>query len=104
MAVSVLLDDYPVKNYADPSTSFYIVGVCWNMFAAIVIWFTYMETQGLTLEQIDQRFEGVPRSQLGNVIVAYNGDKPLSEAEIAGNSTDKRVDDVIIPLEINRAV
>lgn len=39
---------------------------------AAVIWLTYMETKGLTLEQIDKRFEGVPRNQLG-VIEAVDG-------------------------------
>uniref|UniRef100_A0A8H7N8S4 Major facilitator superfamily (MFS) profile domain-containing protein n=1 Tax=Bionectria ochroleuca TaxID=29856 RepID=A0A8H7N8S4_BIOOC len=60
---------------------FYIVGVCWNVFVAIVIAFTYIETKGLTLEQIAQRFEGVPRGEVLDVIEAYDGGKPITELE-----------------------
>ncbi|KAF1974753.1 MFS general substrate transporter [Bimuria novae-zelandiae CBS 107.79] len=58
---------------------FYIVGECWNVFMAVVIAFTNLETKGLTPEQIDQRFEGVPRDQLIDVVEAYDGGKPISE-------------------------
>ncbi|KAK0103708.1 hypothetical protein ONS95_005715 [Cadophora gregata] len=61
---------------------FYIIGVCWNIFAATVIAFTYLETKGLSLEQIDKRFEGIPRDQLDDIIETYNGMKPISEAEL----------------------
>jgi hypothetical protein len=61
---------------------FYIVGVCWNVFMATVIGFTYLETKGLTLEQIDQRFNGVPRDQLGDILDIHAGEKPISEAEM----------------------
>jgi hypothetical protein len=61
---------------------FYIVGVCWNVFMALVIGFTYLETKGLTLEQIDQRFNGVPRDQLGDILDIHAGEKPISEAEM----------------------
>ncbi|CAH0028748.1 unnamed protein product [Clonostachys rhizophaga] len=60
---------------------FYIVGVCWNVFVAIVIAFTYIETKGLTLEQIAQRFEGIPRGEVLDVIEAYDGGKPITELE-----------------------
>ena len=46
---------------------------------AVVIWFTYLETSGLTLEQIDQRFNGVPRDQLNDLIDTYDGGKPINE-------------------------
>ncbi|WQF84160.1 Putative major facilitator, sugar transporter, major facilitator superfamily [Colletotrichum destructivum] len=61
---------------------FYIVGVAWNILAAFVIYFTYMETKGLILEQIDKRFNGIPRDQLDDVIEAYYGGKPISEGEL----------------------
>ncbi|RSL59541.1 hypothetical protein CEP54_007250 [Fusarium duplospermum] len=61
---------------------FYIVGTIWNVFVAIVIFFTYMETRGLTLEQIDQRFKGVPRDQLGDITQVYYGMKPITEGEL----------------------
>jgi hypothetical protein len=35
----------------------------------------------LTLEQVDQLFNGIPQSDILNVIEAYNGEKPLSEEE-----------------------
>ncbi|KAH9909950.1 general substrate transporter [Xylariomycetidae sp. FL2044] len=69
---------------ADIGWRFYIVGVAWNIFMATVIFFTYVETKGLTLEQIDQRFKGVPRDQVGDVIEAYDGGKPISDAELSG--------------------
>lgn len=65
---------------------FYIVGTVWNVFVAIVIFFTYMETRGLTLEQIDQRFKGVPRDQLVDITQVYYGVKPITEAELGGNA------------------
>jgi hypothetical protein len=49
---------------------------------AVVIWFTYLETSGLTLEQIDQRFNGVPRDQLNDLIDTYDGGKPINESEL----------------------
>lgn len=49
---------------------------------ALVIWFTYLETKGLTLEQIDQRFNGVPRDQIVEVVEAFDGGKPISETEL----------------------
>jgi hypothetical protein len=61
---------------------------------AIVIWFTYLETKGLTLEQIDQRFEGVPRDQLVDVIQAYDGGKPISDKELVGIPVETEVEQV----------
>ncbi|KAH8897183.1 general substrate transporter [Thozetella sp. PMI_491] len=62
---------------------FYIVGVCWNVFVATVIAFTYIETKGLSLEQIAQRFQGVPRDQLVDVIEAYDGGNPITGKEVS---------------------
>ncbi|KAG4435625.1 hypothetical protein IFR05_008900 [Cadophora sp. M221] len=73
---------------ANTGWRFYIVGVFWNLFAATVIGFTYLETKGLSLEQIDKRFEGVPRDQLEDIIETYNGVKPISEAELGKNTTE----------------
>lgn len=56
--------------------------MCWNVFVAIVIAFTYLETKGLTLEQIDQRFAGVPRDQIDSIVEVYNGEKPVSDNEL----------------------
>lgn len=50
---------------------------------AVVIWFTYLETKGLTLEQIDQRFNGVPRDQLVDVVDQYDGGKPIDDSELS---------------------
>jgi hypothetical protein len=47
-----------------------------------VIWFTFIETKDLTLEQIDKRFNGTPRSEIKDVIEDYNGEKPLAEDEL----------------------
>ncbi|KAI1399481.1 hypothetical protein F4819DRAFT_465028 [Hypoxylon fuscum] len=60
---------------------FYIIGVVWDIFVAIVIYFTYVETKGLTLEQIDKRFHGVPVEQV-DVIDAYDGGRPIAEREL----------------------
>lgn len=60
---------------------FYIIGVVWNIFVAIVIYFTWIETMGLTLEQIDKRLHGVPVEQI-DVIDAYDGGKPITEGEL----------------------
>ncbi|KAK7418775.1 hypothetical protein QQX98_003793 [Neonectria punicea] len=76
---------------------FYIVGVCWNVFVAIVIFFTYLETKGLTLEQIDQRFNGVPRDQLVDIIDAYDGGKPISEAELSNRFGGQEVTEGVTP-------
>lgn len=65
---------------------FYIVGVVWNIFVAAIIYFTYLETSGLTLEQIDQRFNGVPRDQLVDITEIFDGMKPISEGEINDNA------------------
>ena len=62
---------------------FYIVGVCWNVSVAVAIMLTYLETKGLSLEQIDKRFQGVPRDQLDSIVVVYNGQKPIMETEVA---------------------
>jgi hypothetical protein len=50
---------------------------------ALVIWFTFIETKDLTLEQVEKRFNGVPRDEIMDVIEAYNGEKPLSSDEVA---------------------
>lgn len=56
---------------------------------ALVIAFTFIETNGLTLKQIDKLFNGVPRSEITDVIEAYNGNKPIVGGEvIEGVSTD----------------
>ncbi|KAI1869758.1 hypothetical protein JX265_001990 [Neoarthrinium moseri] len=73
---------------ADIGWRFYIVGVVWNTFIAVVIFFTYIETKSLTLEQIDQRFNGVPADHLVDVIEAYDGGKPISELEVSGKKGD----------------
>ncbi len=39
------------------------------------------------MEQIDKRFDGVPRDQLDDIIDVYNGVKPISEAELGHNTT-----------------
>ncbi|ETS74585.1 hypothetical protein PFICI_13069 [Pestalotiopsis fici W106-1] len=70
---------------------FYIVGVVWNLFVATVIFFTYLETKDLTLEQIDQRFNGVPRDQLVEITEVYNGTKPISDGEIIRDPTSKEL-------------
>lgn len=57
---------------------------------ALAIAFTYLETKGLTLEQIDQRFQGVPRDQIDNIIEVYHGEKPVSDNEL-GKSREKEV-------------
>ncbi|KAI1262649.1 general substrate transporter [Xylariaceae sp. FL1019] len=62
---------------------FYIVGVVWNIFVAVLIYFTFIETKGLTLEQVEQRFSGVPRSEIAPVIEAYDGEKPISESDLS---------------------
>ncbi|KAH7000945.1 general substrate transporter [Ilyonectria destructans] len=70
---------------------FYIVGACWNIFVAVVIFFTYLETSGLTLEQIDQRFNGVPRDQLVDIMEVYDGSKPISEGELGNKFNGQEV-------------
>ncbi|EFW98607.1 phosphoribosyl diphosphate synthase isoform 4 [Grosmannia clavigera kw1407] len=65
---------------------FYLVGICWNTLVTVVIFFTYLETKGLTLEQIDKRFQGVPRDQLDSIVEVYNGEKPILETEIVSKS------------------
>ncbi|KAF2648240.1 general substrate transporter [Lophiostoma macrostomum CBS 122681] len=77
---------------------FYIVGVCWNVFMATVIGITYLETKGLTLEQIDKRFEGVPRDQLVDVIEAFDGGKPISEKELVGVPVATEAEQVQVPV------
>lgn len=59
---------------------FYIIGVVWNVLVAVVIYFTYVETKGLTLEQIDKRLHGEPVDV--DVIEAYDGGKPIAEGEL----------------------
>ncbi|XDG10290.1 hypothetical protein ABKA04_009905 [Annulohypoxylon sp. FPYF3050] len=66
---------------------FYIVGVVWNIFAAIVIYFTYVETKGLTLEQIDNRLHGLPVDHV-DVIEAYDGNKPISDGELRKKTSE----------------
>ncbi|KAM5344119.1 hypothetical protein ACJ41O_012656 [Fusarium nematophilum] len=68
---------------------FYIVGVVWNLFVATVVGFTYLETSGLTLEQIDQRFNGVPRDQLVDITEVFDGTKPISDMDIDNNTRKK---------------
>ena len=58
---------------------------------AVVIWFTWLETKGLTLEQIDQRFQGVPRDQLVDIVDVYNGEKPVAEAETVPSSAKETI-------------
>jgi hypothetical protein len=79
---------------------FYIVGVVWNLFVATVIFFTYLETKGLTLEQIDQRFNGVPRDELVDITEVFNGTKPISDGEIDNKLGDKKVSET--PVEITK--
>ncbi|RDW56413.1 hypothetical protein BP6252_14158 [Coleophoma cylindrospora] len=68
---------------------FYIIGIVWNVFMAGIIGLTYIETKGLTLEQIEKRFEGVPLNELGDIIEAYNSEKPLDDSEIPSEKLDK---------------
>lgn len=56
---------------------------------AIVIGFTYVETKGLTLEQIEKRFEGVPRNELGDITEVYNGNKPIEDSEVVADNDEK---------------
>ncbi|KAI1456416.1 general substrate transporter [Annulohypoxylon moriforme] len=58
---------------------FYIIGVVWNIFAAIVIYFTYVETKGLSLEQIDNRLRGIPVERIDII----DASEPGTEGELA---------------------
>lgn len=87
MEVRIVLQSILQAESAELITCrFYIVGTVWNVFVAIVIFFTYMETRGLTLEQIDQRFKGVPRDQLVDITQVYYGVKPITEGELGSNA------------------
>ena len=65
-----------------PFNSFYIIGTIWDVFMTVVIGFTWLETKGLTLEQIDQLFHGVPRKQLLSMGPALHGEKPTDTMEM----------------------
>lgn len=54
---------------------------------ALVVGFTYIETKGLTLEQIQQRFEGVKRQDIRALAEVYNGEKPLQDFELEHTTT-----------------
>ncbi|KAJ8120551.1 hypothetical protein O1611_g10341 [Lasiodiplodia mahajangana] len=71
---------------------FYIVGVVWNILVATLIYFTFIETKGLTLEQVELRFSGVPRDEIVPVIEAYDEEKPISDSELAPEQDLERVD------------
>jgi hypothetical protein len=87
MEVRIAIQSILQAESARLTTSrFYIVGTVWNVFVAVVIFFTYMETRGLTLEQIDQRFKGVPRDQLVDITQVYYGVKPITEGELESNA------------------
>jgi hypothetical protein len=55
---------------------------------ALVVGFTFIETKGLTLEQIDQVFNGTPRSEILDVIEAYDGNQPISDKDLRVNVTE----------------
>jgi hypothetical protein len=57
---------------------------------AVVIYFTFIETKGLTLEQIEKRFEGVRRSDIADVVEELNGEEPLKDAEIGPSLETER--------------
>ncbi len=81
MAVSLIPAKHMMPFTDRWCNSFYIVGVVWNIFVATVIFFTYVETKGLTLEQVDKRLRGEPVEEV-DVIDAYDGGRPITEGEM----------------------
>ncbi|CAK7245895.1 MAG: hypothetical protein STHCBS139747_007500 [Sporothrix thermara] len=70
---------------------FYIIGVVWNIFMAIVIAFTWYETKGLSLEQIDQVFNGVPRKQILNAVLEGEEISPVKTGELQDKKGQEQV-------------
>ena len=58
---------------------------------AIVIAFTWYETKGLSLEQIDQVFNGVPRKQILNAVLEGEEISPVKTGELQDKKGQEQV-------------
>lgn len=43
---------------ADLGWKFYFINAAWNFVFLVIVYFTFVETKGLRLEEINERFEG----------------------------------------------
>lgn len=56
-AVNVLNTYVPPIAITNSGWKFYILYVVWDAFGAVVIYFTFIETKGWSLEEIEQLFQ-----------------------------------------------
>ena len=55
---------------------FYFINAAWDLVFLVIAYFTFVETKGLTLEEIASKFEGVT----GEVVVGIESEASISEA------------------------
>ncbi|RSL93126.1 hypothetical protein CEP52_013444 [Fusarium oligoseptatum] len=48
---------------ADIGWKYYIVNACWNVIVIGLIWWKFVETKGMTLEEVDEIFDGVVHTE-----------------------------------------
>lgn len=80
---------------ADLGWKFYFINAAWDFVFLIIAYFTFVETKGLKLEEIDARFEGVDflegvaedsSSQLDEVTPNKGGDQVRKVQEVSVGS------------------
>lgn len=61
---------YAMENL---SWKFYFINAAWNFVFLIIAYFTFVETKGLTLEEINLKFEGNTSDVSGIEVVSETG-------------------------------
>lgn len=68
----------------DLGWKFYFINAAWDLVFLVLAYFTFVETKGLTLEEIALRFEG----STGEVVVGIDTDGSTTEVEADGKGQD----------------
>lgn len=67
----------------DLGWKFYFINAAWDFVFLVIAYFTFVETKGLTLEEIASRFEG----STGEIIMGV--DRGSSEIEVEGDGKEQ---------------
>ena len=69
----------------DLSWKFYFINAAWNFVFLIIAYFTFVETKGLKLEEINAKFEGTP------TVVGVEDDSSAQESITGGGKQQSYV-------------
>ncbi|EGV61632.1 hypothetical protein PSN45_000312 [Yamadazyma tenuis] len=73
------------------SWKFYIINACYNIVQAVIIYFSFVETKGLSLEEIDEVFDGVLHTdvRIGTAHYGEDEENVIVEAVDAEDKSSK---------------